>query len=290
MKISGFTIIRNAEIMGYPLIESIKSLLPLVDEMVIGLGPSTDNTEKWLNDLNSEKVKIFHTNWNVEVPSGGYILSEKTNEALDKCSYEWCFYLQADEVIHEADLKNIKDQMIKYNDDPEVEGLLFDYIHFYGSYSVVAKNKYWYRKEIRAFKKSCLARSYKDAQGFRKADGTKLRVVPAQARVFHYGYVKPPKKMGEKIKLFSRLWHGNKRDEMYSNFQYEKRFGLTPYSDSHPQVMQDLVKSQSWTYDSQLKWYEWSLRDVNLFANFLFEKIFCFRIGEYKPYKLLKSK
>jgi len=35
MKISGFTIIRNAVMNDYPVLEAIQSILPVVDEMVV---------------------------------------------------------------------------------------------------------------------------------------------------------------------------------------------------------------------------------------------------------------
>lgn len=290
MKISGFTIIKNAEIMGYPLAESLLSLIPLVDELIIGIGPSDDNTEQLIKNIGSDKIKIFHAEWDKNKTTGGLLLSEKTNEALKKCSFDWCIYLQADEVIHENDLENIKKQMLKYENDKDVDGLLFDYVHFYGSYGVIATNKKWYRKEIRAFKKSSEAFSYKDAQGFRKLNNVKLNTAPAHAKIYHYGHVKPPQVMAQKLKLFDRLWHGSKHDNKYSNFNFEKQFGLIYFLGTHPKVMHKLVNSQDWSFDPKLKLTDWSLKDLNLFLNWLFESIFGFRLGEYKPYKLLKSK
>jgi len=44
MKVSGFTIIRNARLMGYPIIQSVSSILDIVDEFVIEVGQSDDDT------------------------------------------------------------------------------------------------------------------------------------------------------------------------------------------------------------------------------------------------------
>ena len=286
MKISGFTVIRNGVLMGYPVIQSIQSLLPLVDELVIGVGQSEDNTKELIQGLNDPKIKIFDSFWDPQKTKGGLMLSEKTNEALDRCSYEWCFYLQADEVVHEQDLKSIHDAIKRADADPRVQGLLFKYIHFYGSYSTIATSRKWYRNEVRVVRRSSGIRSHNDAQGFR-VNGEKPVVIPANARIFHYGWVKPPKMMGQKSKLLNRWWHGNKRDNEFENFQYDRQYGLRPYTGSHPAVMRELIATQDWKFDHRRSLSDWTLKDLNLMASDVFEKVFRHRIGEYKPYRLL---
>jgi hypothetical protein len=51
MKISGFTIIRNAVINDYPIVEAIQSILPIVDEMIVSIGDSEDETEALIKAL-----------------------------------------------------------------------------------------------------------------------------------------------------------------------------------------------------------------------------------------------
>ncbi|MEQ1877129.1 MAG: glycosyltransferase, partial [Bdellovibrionia bacterium] len=178
---SGFTIIRNAVAMGYPIVQSIRSLLPLVDEFVIGVGQSDDQTKELIHSIGDPKIKIFDSHWDTSKTTGGLILSEKTNEALERCSNDWCFYLQADEVVHEGDLPLIRKALADHENDPSVQGLLFHYVHFYGSYSVIATARNWYRNEVRVVKKSSGARSVGDAQSFRifgsnNSGGVKPRV------------------------------------------------------------------------------------------------------------------
>ncbi len=45
MKVSGFTIIKNAVINGYPIVEAITSILPVVDEMIVLVGDCDDDTQ-----------------------------------------------------------------------------------------------------------------------------------------------------------------------------------------------------------------------------------------------------
>jgi len=288
MKLSGFTVIRNGILMGYPVLESIRSILPIVDEFVVGVGQSDDQTKDLILSLNDPKIRVFDAFWDTTKTKGGLILSEKTNEALDRCRNDWCFYLQADEVVHEDDLPIIEKTLRTYGDDPEVEGFLFKYVHFYGSYQTIATSRRWYRNEVRIVRKSSGIRSHNDAQGFR-VNGEKPKVVMSGARIFHYGWVKPPKKMAVKSKLLNRWWHGNKRDHEFENFEYDRQYGLRPFEGTHPAVMRELVASQDWTFDPTRRLSDWTLKDLNLLASDIFEKIFKYRIGEYRPYRLLKK-
>jgi hypothetical protein len=189
--------------------------------------------------------------------------------------------------VHEADWENIRRAVDQHDKDQAVQGLLFDYIHFYGSYHIIATARNWYRREVRLIRKSSGIQSVGDAQSFR-VNGEKPKVRRANARVFHYGWVKPPKKMGQKAKLLDRWWHGNRRDNLYENFEYQMSYGLKPYSGTHPAAMKDLVRKQDWVFQPQFPFYLWRPKDWNFFASDVFEKVFRFRIGEYRPYKLLK--
>lgn len=293
MKVSGFTVIRNAQLMGYPVCESVRSALPLVDEFVVGIGQSDDSTKDLIASLKSDKIRTFDSHWDTSKTSGGLILSEKTNEALAACLNDWCLYLQADEVLHENDWLAIKTCLEKVAEIPEVEGLLFDYVHFYGSYNLVATSRRWYRSEVRLVRKSSGARSVGDAQSFRvfagpgDTSGRKPRVVRVRAKVYHYGWVKPPPAMGQKSKLLNRWWHGSQWDNRFDNFAYRWQYGLRPFKGSHPAVMRELVRQQTWSFEPRMEFSDWSLKNLNLWASDFFEQTFSYRIGEYKPYKLI---
>jgi len=289
MRVSGFTVIRNAEIMGYPIVESIRSILPLVDEFVVGVGQSEDNTKKIIEGINSPKIKIFDSIWDKSKTQGGLILSEKTNEALNRCQNDWCFYLQADEVVHENDLPHIRQNLEKYENNKDVEGLLFEYVHFYGTYNVIGTARNWYRNEVRVIKRSSGAQSVGDAQGFRVQE-RKPNVAPSGAKIFHYGWVKPPSAMGEKNKHMFRWWHGNKYDDSFKDFAYKTAYGLRYFKGSHPQIMADLIAKQNWTFELKKGFSDWNRRDVKNWLSDVVEKVVGRRIGEHKNYVLLKKK
>ncbi len=273
--------------MDYPIVEAIKSLLPLVDEMVVGVGQSEDGTKSLIESINDPKIKIFDAHWDLNKTKGGLILSEKTNEALARCANNWCLYIQGDEVLHEEDYPKLRANLKKFENDPQVQGLLFKYTHFYGSYDVIATSRNWYRSEIRAIKKDTGIQSVGDAQGFR-VHGQKAYVRNSGARVFHYGWVKPPESMRTKKKLLDRLWHGTNRDEENKSFDFQRSYGLRKFKGPHPKVMQPRVAKQSWKFSPNMRLSDWDLTNVNYLASDVFEKVFRFRIGEYKNYRLIK--
>ena len=194
MKIAGFTFVRNAIKYDYPIIEAITSILPICDELVVAVGNSEDGTLDLIQSIDSPKIKIIETIWDDSLREGGRVLAVETDKALAAISpdADWCFYIQGDEVVHEKYLPVIKKAMEDNLHKTEVEGLLFKYLHFYGSYNYVADAHRWYRREIRVVRNTGNVLSYRDAQGFRTKDNQKLKVKLIDAFIYHYGWVKPP--------------------------------------------------------------------------------------------------
>ena len=132
MKISGFTIVRNAVKFHYPVVASITSILPICDEFIVNVGDSDDGTLELVRSIKDPKIKIIQTVW--DMTQGSAVLSEQTNIAFSHCAGDWAFYLQTDEVVHEADLPRLRSCMRRYWHDPSVDALRFKWLHFYGSY------------------------------------------------------------------------------------------------------------------------------------------------------------
>ena len=66
MKVSGFTIIRNAIKYDFPAVEAISSALPLCDEFVVAVGDCNDGTLELIQSISSPKIKIVRTVWEEE--------------------------------------------------------------------------------------------------------------------------------------------------------------------------------------------------------------------------------
>ena len=270
MKVCGFTIVKNAVLYDYPVLEAIKSALPLVDKFIVALGDGEDDTENFIRTIDSDKIEFVYSVWSKN-NKNGHFLGVETNKAIDKISeeYTWCIYLQSDEVLHEKDYPEIREAMEKHKDNLDVDGFLFNWKHFWGSYDYLGFGRKWYRREMRIIRNNKKIRSWHDAQGFRKVDGEKPTGVKLDAHVYHYGWVRSPLLMKKKVN--SSLW--NKRfwnkGSVETGFDFSKDYDcVLDYNGTHPEVMQERMKEINWEVkvdpkkrnfdfkDSILMWFE----------------------------------
>ncbi|MDQ6611002.1 MAG: glycosyltransferase family 2 protein [Gemmatimonadota bacterium] len=285
--ISGFTVVRNAVIMGYPIVESIRSILPIVDEFIVAVGASDDGTRALIENIGDAKIRIVDTVWDRGRNRGGHILAEKTNEALALCQGTWCFYLQADEVVHENDLPAIRAACDTFAADDGVQGLLFAYVHFYGSFQVVARARNWYRNEVRIVRNRIGARSVGDAQSFCIRDD-KPRVAQLQAKIMHYGWAKPPISMSRKQTQFAYWYTGGVIEQVNPAFRFRQLYGLRTFTGSHPAIMREQVAAQNWHFSPRLTPSDWNAKDwKNLLSDGL-EFLTRRRWGERKKYRIVR--
>ena len=273
MKVTGFTICRNAIRFGYPLKESLQSLLPLVDELVVGVGDSDDGTWELIHSIGDSKIAAFRTVWDMSRREAGILLSEQTNIALARCTGDWAVYLQADEVLHEGDLGRIRGQL-EHHLNLATEGLSFKYVHFYGSYGTVQDNWcQWYRREVRAVKIGRGVVSVGDAAGFKVDDGGRMRrLIRADARgsVYHYGWVRPPEVMVAKRQHIGHLYDSAEPEPAQTkpSTAYERLGHLKRFTGIHPSVMARLVAGQDWQFEARFETQapDW-LRHVRLLVS-----------------------
>lgn len=297
MKVVGFSFIKNAVILDYPIVEAIESILPICNEFVIMLGNSEDSTTELIENLakKSDKIRIYHSVWDDSLREGGRVLAVETDKALaqikenDKESNQktdWAFYIQGDEVVHEKYLDTIKKAMELYKDNPKVEGLLLNYLHFYGSYDYVGDSRKWYRREIRIVKAQEDIFSFRDAQGFRKKPNEILKVKHIDAFVYHYGWVRPPQKQLARQKNFNKLWQSEQWiEEKFAGletFDYSEIDSLKKFEGTHPKVVEERIKNMNWSFEHDISKKNYTFR-----VRFLtgIEKLTGWRIGEYKNYK-----
>ena len=265
MKISGFTFLRNTSKLYYPILESIQSALPIVDEFVIALGKgdADDDTEAKIRSLQSDKIKIIHTEWDLETFTGGTEYAHQTNIAKTHCTGDWLLYLQGDELIHEEDYDEITTKCRQYLNNAEVDGFLFNYFHFYGDYDHYFRDHCWYPFEIRIVRNDPEIHSFADAQSFRRItdfDGksypqkkgtSKLNVVSLNANMYHYGWVRPPSLMRKKRMYFAKAYRGDAATKIeYKKYAEGYDYGRMDYclkfKGTHPKVMHDKIKTLDW--------------------------------------------
>ena len=297
--VSGFTYIRNGFTFGYPFLEAMQSILPLVDELVVAVGNSSDGTREAVAALHPSKIKIIDTVWDDNLREGGKIFAQQANMALDNCKGKWAFHIQADELIHEQDYEKIKNAIKVADSDENIEGILFDFLNFYGGYHHIGATRKWHRREVRIVRNVKEIRSYRDSQGFRiyanidsykkGSKGRSLKVLYCGIPYFHYSYARKPQLMQKKNNYFNSFWHDDKWLEENNSGKAEYDYSIVdavkPFVGTHPKLMQKHVQSQDWEFTYNPTKAKFSAKDKLLF---LVEKNTGWRIGEYKNYKIIK--
>jgi len=292
VKISGFAFIRNGVELGYPFVPSIKSLLPLCDEIIVNVPRSTDDTLAQVRAIGDPRIRILETGWDETQRTAGLLLSHHTNLALDECAGDWCVYIQGDEVLHEQTVPAMRAAMERELHHPAVQGLLVDYTHFYGSYWTSVYSFGWYYQEVRIVRRDRNIRSWGDAQGFRTVAGKKLSVKKSGGRYFHYGHALNPTQAARKLRSLSSLYHEDAEVEEKVRRQpprfYHDDQKVKPFTGTHPAMMKEIVEKADWTYSSRSplirfrRDYFWE--DIAL----IIQRCTGLTLGVHKNYRLVK--
>src|ERR1700744_2344309 len=294
MKVAGFTFIRNAVKNDYPVVEAITSILPICDEFVVALGNSDDKTAELIQGINSPKIRIINTVWDETLRDGGSVFAAETDKAFAAISadVDWAFYIQGDECVHEKYLPLIKQEMEQNLTNSKVGGLLFKYLHFYGSFDYYGHSRRWYRREIRIVRNNKAIHSYRDAQGFR-LDDRKINVKLIDAYIYHYGWVKPPNGLANKLRNFNHFYHDDEwmKENLPESFEFDYSYKnpdrLVHFDGTHPAVMQKRIAATNWNLNIDLD----NLRKQMTFRRKALQKIedlTGWRVSEYRNYKLEK--
>jgi hypothetical protein len=244
MKVSGFTFLRNGQKLGYPFAASIRSILPVVDEFVIALGPCDDDTEKVLRGIGDPKIRIIPTQWNERIQPGysvnGFVYGQQKSIALFNCTGDWAFYLEADEVLHENDLPKIRAAMEKHLGDERVEALAFDFLHFYGNANTIAWSPGWYRSEVRIIRNTIPAWS-SESLFFNVVVSHKKsrysRAAHTGATIFHYGWVRSETQMNLKASAVHKYWESDPAAAV--DYAQIDPATLKLFTGLHPKVVQE---------------------------------------------------
>jgi glycosyltransferase involved in cell wall biosynthesis len=302
MKVSAFTYVRNGITLGYPFVEAIKSVLPIVDECIVVIGDSSDGTREAVEALLDEKIIIIDTIWDEQLRTGGKVFAIQANTGMENASKEadWLFHIQADEVIHENDLETIRRGMEENLHRKEVDGLLLNFIHFYGDYHHYCPSRRFHQREIRIVRNDPHIRSYKDSMGFRKykdpidtdkEKGNKLKAVQIDASVYHYSWARPPKKQKAKQFEFSKRYFeaddfiseiNKKHAQEYNYCEYDY---LNKFTGTHPSVMLPIVQSQDWQFEYIPEKNNMSFKEKVMR---ILEKITGKQFFIYKNYKMIQ--
>jgi len=304
-KVSGFTFIKHGLTLGYPFIESIRSLIPLCQEIIVVVGfenletKEDDGTyvllqKEFSHEIEKTLIKLIPAWWDPNLRTDGLILSQQTNIALSHCSGDIAQYLQGDEILHEQDYPLIRQghKFLENNDD--IDGLIFQYHHFYGNVNTIKVTKKTYRQEVRTIRLRKNIISWKDAQGFRYADGQKIPCLRINAFIYHYGWARSVASMKVKLKHFTNLYkvRNQEEEEKDAQFRYERVWGLRAFHGTHPQVLLKWIQEQVDDYKKNNQEnpdllsipYRFRWKDLRIIIADFIENITGHRLGEYKNF------
>jgi hypothetical protein len=286
VKVSGFTIVRNAIKLDFPVEASIRSILPLCDEVVVNVGRSEDETLDLVRSISDPKIRIIETEW--DMTRRNSVLGLETHRAMRACTYPWGVYIQADEVLHEQGAAVLAAAIQRYQSEPAVEGLLVRYVHFYGGFDTVATHRRWYRREVRAVRLApeLDIRPYQGAQGFRVGpDHRKIRARLTSAEMFHYGWARPGQALREKRDLGRTMYPWRNADESRPLLAWMP--GIRKFSGSHPAVARQWIEARRHDPERVIEPRRFRWRFLRYYLSSAIERVTGVRVFEFRNYKIV---
>ena len=282
MRIVGCTLVADAIALEFPILEAIGSVLPLCDELLVNVGPSTDGTLDLLRTLGDPRIRIIHGEWNRQL--GSAMLAAETQRALDQARGDWAIYIQADEILHEDGVGPLRDALHRAEGDPAIEGLLVEFRHFYGTTDWVGASRRWYRREVRAVRLGAGLTSRGDAQGFRAAGGRRVRARRSGATYFHYGWARPLEALREKQRIDDQLYHGGAGRRAAIGRDLPADVGLRRFTGTHPAIMRRWIEEHRPRMTPGFSPRPWDRRRLSLLATLAIERLTGWRPFEYRNY------
>jgi len=287
VKLSGFTIVRNAIKLDFPLEASIRSLLPICEEVVVNVGRSEDDTLALVRSIPEPKIRIIESDWDMTIKNK--VLGDETLRAMRACRHPWGIYIQADEVLHETGAEKLARAVQEHDGDSQVEGLLVRYLHFYGDLDTIALNRRWYRREVRAVRldPALDIRPYQGAQGFRVGpEHRKIRARLTDAEMFHYGWARPARALKSKREISKVLYPWSK-DRQAGQPLLPWFPGLRAFQGTHPAVAQMWVNARRYDPERQVEPPRFRAEHLRFYASDVIERVTGERVFEFRNYKLV---
>jgi len=287
IRVSGFTIVRNAIQLDFPVVASIRSLLPVCDEVVVNVGRSEDDTLELVRSIGDPKIRILETEWDMTIRNR--VLGDETLRAMRACRYPWGIYIQADEVLHERGAEEVAAAIARHDADRRVEGLLVRYLHFYGDMDTIAVNRRWYRREVRAVRldPALDIRPYQGAQGFRVGpEHRKIRARLTGAEMFHYGWARPTQALKAKRET-NRVIYPWSREREARRPLLPWFPGLTRFHGTHPAVAREWVDARRHDVERRVEPPHFEPEFLRFYASDIIERLTGARVFEFRNYTVV---
>ncbi|HZN98779.1 MAG TPA: hypothetical protein VFB61_13680 [Gemmatimonadales bacterium] len=286
VKVSGFTIVRNAIKLDFPVEASIRSILQICDEVVVNVGHSEDDTLALVRSIADSRVRIIETEW--DMSRRNTVLGLETQRAMQACTHPWGVYIQADEVLHERGAAELAQAIQRYHSDDRVEGLLVRYIHFYGGFDTIATHRRWYRREVRAVRLApeLDIRPYQGAQGFRVGPNhRKIRARLTNAEMFHYGWARPSQALKEKRELGRTMYPWRNADDSQPLLAWIP--GIRSFTGQHPAVARKWIENRRHDPERVIEPRRFRWGFIRYYISGAIERLTGVRVFEFRNYKIV---
>jgi hypothetical protein len=286
--LSGFTLVRNAVKLDFPIVPAIRSVLEVCDEVIVNVGKSEDDTRDLVASVNDPRVRILDTEW--DFTKKNIMLSIETQRAMDACRGSWGIYIQADEVLHEQGAHILKEKVAEWDGDARVEGLLVKYLHFYGGFDRIATSRRWYRREVRCIRLGKDIRPYQGAQGFRVGpEYRKIRARVTDAEMFHYGWARPAKAIKEKLEISKTIypWGGNRFEQEQARGSLEWIPLLRDFAATHPRAAREWIAERTHDPDRVIGPAFFKPEHIRFYISDWIERLTGARVFEFRNYVLV---
>ena len=284
--ISGFTIIRNAFKYDFPVVESIRSILPVCEEVIVNVGKSDDDTMDLIRSIKDPKIRILETDW--DMSRRNYVLGHETMRAMQACRHPWGIDIQADEVLHERGAAALAEAIQVNDGNRRVEGLLVKYLHFYGGFDTIASNRRWYRREVRAVRldPALGIHPYQGAQGFRVGEANRrIRARLTTAEMFHYGWARPTEALDAKRELGKTMYPWRNADPARPLLPWMP--GLRPFKGTHPAAVRAWVDARREAAAGRIGPPKFEREFVRFYLSDLVERTTGARLFEFRNYRIV---
>jgi hypothetical protein len=286
--LSGFTLVRNAVQLNFPIVPAIASLLDVCDEVVVNVGKSDDATRELVAGIGDPRVRIIDSAW--DMSKGGDTFALQTQRAMEACRGSWGVYIQADEVLHERGAKIVKDTVAECDRDERVEGVLVNYLHFYGGFDRIATNRQWDAREVRCVRLGRDIRPYLDAQGFRVGpDFRKIRARPTDAQMFHYGWARPAQAIRDKLEVTKQMypWATERLDRELRRGTLRWIPLLRKFTGAHPAVARAWIAETTRKPPPTIEPPRFQPAHLRLYLSDWIERLTGARVFEFRNYEVV---
>ena len=241
IRLSCIMLARNLISQGYPFVETILSMIPYCEEMIICEGYSNDGTyevlEK-LRELHKDKIIIIRKNWEGK-KNLGEVFAQTLNKVVDECKGNYILKLDPDHVF---DKETIETLLFLANMYPKVKIFYLPYLYFIGNW--VIKPELW---GPTFFKKEKYIRFKGDSGGMKITPFGILKfglenirnpigILKSIYKSIYYAYVPKP------VYHYHALFPGNYLKRIEEHKKFYKKYDWSPYD----KVIKQLKYTKNW--------------------------------------------